>query len=214
MSQYRALSLLRRVELALSRGWFCFIWSDVNVFAYLRELDGLNKAFLVVLNFGKDTTTDLSSVSELPDTLTVHLSTVSISQKTLSKSRIPTSQGQGLLLEYSTNQRFHPNHASECYVSEKACYLPAIDILYKCWRNFLEDVSWETLWQRLSIPCFISVVSCWLVPPTFKSNWSKFSVHIIVIRCIICVHCEPASCLAIKTVFVRWPFIQKELASM
>ncbi|XP_016150483.1 neutral and basic amino acid transport protein rBAT [Sinocyclocheilus grahami] len=132
ISQYRALSLLRGAELALSRGWFCFVWSDVNVFAYLRELDGLNKAFLVVLNFGKDTTTDLSSVTELPDTLTVHLSTVPISQKTFSKSRIPTSQGQGLLLEYSTNQRFHPNHASECYVSEKACYLPALDILYKC----------------------------------------------------------------------------------
>lgn len=132
ISQYRALSLLRVAELALSRGWFCFVWSDVNVFAYLRELDGLNKAFLVVLNFGKDTTTDLSSVSELPDTLAVHLSTVPVSQKTFSKSRIPTSQGQGLLLEYSTNQRFHPNHAPECYVSEKACYLPALDILYKC----------------------------------------------------------------------------------
>ncbi|KTG03752.1 hypothetical protein cypCar_00030933 [Cyprinus carpio] len=132
VSQYRALSLLRGAELALSRGWFCFVWSDVNVFAYLRELDGLNKAFLVVLNFGEDTTTDLSSVTELPDTLTVHLSTVPISQKTFTKSRIPTSRGQGMLLEYSTNQRFHLNHASECYVSEKACYLPALDILYKC----------------------------------------------------------------------------------
>uniref|UniRef100_A0A9J8AWW6 Amino acid transporter heavy chain SLC3A1 n=1 Tax=Cyprinus carpio carpio TaxID=630221 RepID=A0A9J8AWW6_CYPCA len=130
VSQYRALSLLRGAELALSRGWFCFVWSDVNVFAYLRELDGLNKAFLVVLNFGEDTTTDLSSVTELPDTLTVHLSTVPISQKTFTKSRIPTSRGQGMLLEYSTNQRFHLNHASECYVSEKACYLPALDILY------------------------------------------------------------------------------------
>ncbi|KAK2896612.1 hypothetical protein Q8A67_011100 [Cirrhinus molitorella] len=132
ISQYRAISLLRESELSLSRGWFCFVWSDVNVFAYLRELDGLNKAFLVVLNFGKDTTTDLSSVSGLPDTLTVHLSTVPISQKSFPKSGIPTSKGQGLLLEYSTSQRFHPNHESECYVSEKACYLPQLNILYNC----------------------------------------------------------------------------------
>lgn len=132
ISQYRTLSLLRGSELALSRGWFCYVRSDANVFAYLREMDGKQKAFLVVLNFGEDTETDLSSVSELPDVLTMHLSTIPINQKTFSKSRIPTSKGQGLLLEYSTNKRFHSNHASECYVSEKACYFPAIDILYKC----------------------------------------------------------------------------------
>ncbi|XDV50151.1 hypothetical protein PO909_019255 [Leuciscus waleckii] len=132
ISQYRALSLLKGSDIVLSRGWFCNVWSDANIFAYLRELDGLKKGFLVVLNFGMDTTTDLSSVSELPDSLTVHFSTVPISQKTFSKSRIPTSRGQGLLLEYSTDQRFHPNHESECYVSEKACYLSALDILYKC----------------------------------------------------------------------------------
>nr|XP_055026995.1 neutral and basic amino acid transport protein rBAT [Misgurnus anguillicaudatus] len=132
ISQYRTLSLLRSSELALSRGWFCYVRSDPNVFAYLREMDGRRKAFLVVLNFGEDTETDLSSVSELPDTLTVHLSTVPISKKIFSKSRIFTFKGQGLLLEYSTNKRFHLNHASECYVSEKACYLDTLDILYKC----------------------------------------------------------------------------------
>lgn len=132
ISQYRTLSLLRSSELALSRGWFCYVRSDPNVFAYLREMDGRRKAFLVVLNFGEDTETDLSSVSELPDTLTVHLSTVPIGQKIFSKSRIFTFKGQGLLLEYSTNKRFHLNHASECYVSEKACYLDTLDILYKC----------------------------------------------------------------------------------
>ncbi|KAI7805244.1 neutral and basic amino acid transport protein rBAT [Triplophysa rosa] len=132
ISQYRTLSLLRGAELALSRGWFCYVRSDTNVFAYLREMDGKQNAFLVVLNFGEDTETDLLSVSELPDVLTVHLSTTPINQKTFSKSRIPTSKGQGLLLQYSTNKRFHSNHASECYVSEKACYFPALDILYKC----------------------------------------------------------------------------------
>lgn len=132
ISQYRALSLLRSSNMILSRGWFCYVWNDANVFAYLRELDGLNKGFLVVLNFGRETTTDLSSVKELPDSLTVHLSTVPISQTKFPKSRIPTSQGQGLLLEYSSSQKFHPNHQSECYVSEKACYLPALDILYQC----------------------------------------------------------------------------------
>ncbi|XP_051506922.1 neutral and basic amino acid transport protein rBAT-like isoform X2 [Myxocyprinus asiaticus] len=132
ISQYRTLSLLRGAELALSRGWFCYVWSDANVFAYLREMDGYKKAFLVVLNFGKDTETDLSSISELPDVFTVHLSTVPLSQKTFSKSSITTFKGQGLLLEYSSNRRFHPNHASECFVSEKACYMDVLDILYRC----------------------------------------------------------------------------------
>ncbi|XP_051945906.1 neutral and basic amino acid transport protein rBAT-like [Xyrauchen texanus] len=131
-SQYRTLSLLRGAELALSRGWFCYVRSDANVFAYLREMDGYKKAFLVVLNFGKDTETDLSSISELPDVFTVHLSTVPLSQKTFSKSSITTFKGQGLLLEYSSNRRFHPNHASECFVSEKACYMDVLDILYRC----------------------------------------------------------------------------------
>lgn len=88
----------------------------------------------MVLNFGGEpAVTDLSSVPELPDLLTVQMSTNrSNDDKVLHKSRIPTEAGEGLVIQYTTNTRFHPNHPEQCYVSEKACYLSAVDLLYQC----------------------------------------------------------------------------------
>uniref|UniRef100_A0A667XQF6 Amino acid transporter heavy chain SLC3A1 n=2 Tax=Myripristis murdjan TaxID=586833 RepID=A0A667XQF6_9TELE len=134
LAQYRFLNTLRQSELPLQRGWFCFVHADINVFSYLRELDGLDRAFLIVLNFGKESAvTDLSTVSELPDQLMVLMSTDRENDgKVLHKSRILTAAGEGLVIQYSTYTRFNPSHPMQCYVSEKACYLAAIDILYKC----------------------------------------------------------------------------------
>ncbi|XP_022619361.1 neutral and basic amino acid transport protein rBAT isoform X2 [Seriola dumerili] len=134
LAQYRFLNTLRQSELPLHRGWFCYIHSDASVFSYLRELDGLNRAFLMVLNFGKESAiTDLSSISELPDQLEVLMSTNQANDgKVIKKSHILTEAGEGLVIQYSTHTRFNPNHPKQCYVSEKACYLGAIDILYKC----------------------------------------------------------------------------------
>ncbi|XP_056291511.1 neutral and basic amino acid transport protein rBAT isoform X2 [Pseudoliparis swirei] len=134
LAQYRFLNTLRQSELTLQRGWFCSVHSDANVFSYLRELDGLDRAFLMVLNFGKEpAVTDLSSVAGLPDQLTVLKSTNQVSDgKAVQKSRILTEAGEGLVIQYSTDTRFHPNHLEQCYVSEKACYLSFVDILYKC----------------------------------------------------------------------------------
>uniref|UniRef100_A0A3B1KAR1 Amino acid transporter heavy chain SLC3A1 n=1 Tax=Astyanax mexicanus TaxID=7994 RepID=A0A3B1KAR1_ASTMX len=132
LEQYRALNLIREREVALARGWLCYVWADNNVFAFLRELDGQDRAFLVVLNFGENAEMDLSVFKELPDRLTLHHSTLPNAPSSFPKSKITTSKGQGLLLEYSTSNRFHTDHAAQCYVSEKACYLSALDILYKC----------------------------------------------------------------------------------
>lgn len=134
LAQYRFLNNLRQSELALHRGWFCYVHADANVFSYLRELDGLNKAFLLVLNFGKESAiTDLSAIQELPDQLKVLMSTDRANNgKIVQKSRILTGVGEGLVIQYSTASRFHPKHSTQCYVSEKACYLAAMDILYKC----------------------------------------------------------------------------------
>ncbi|XP_035656989.1 neutral and basic amino acid transport protein rBAT [Oncorhynchus keta] len=133
LSQYRALSLLRQAQLPLHRGWMCYIWSDADVFAFLREIDGLDKAFLVVLNFGADSVINLSAITELPEQLTLHMSTKQENYgMPVIKSSIATARGEGLLLEYSTHMRFNPGHASQCFVSEKACYLGVLDILYKC----------------------------------------------------------------------------------
>lgn len=111
----------------------CYIWSDADVFAFLREIDGLDKAFLVVLNFGADSVINLSAITELPEQLTLHMSTKQENYgMPVIKSSISTARGEGLLLEYSTHMRFNPGHASQCFVSEKACYLGVLDILYKC----------------------------------------------------------------------------------
>lgn len=134
LAQYRLLSHLRQSELPLHRGWFCLVHADASVFSYLRELDGLDRAFLVVLNFGTEAAvTDLSSVDELPDRLTVVVSTETLAAGTqVPKVSVATAAGEGLVLRYSSGRRFHTQHDARCYVSEKACYLEAFDLLYKC----------------------------------------------------------------------------------
>ncbi|XP_035982457.1 neutral and basic amino acid transport protein rBAT-like [Fundulus heteroclitus] len=134
LSQYRFLNALRQSELPFLRGWFCYVLADTDVFSYLRELDGHKEAYLVVINFGKaSTTTDLSAIQELPEQLSVLMSTNPANDgKVFQKSRVQTEPGEGLVIRYSTYTRFHPSHPAECYVSEKACYLETIGILYKC----------------------------------------------------------------------------------
>ncbi|XP_077351209.1 amino acid transporter heavy chain SLC3A1 [Festucalex cinctus] len=135
LSQYRRLSRLRQSALALQRGWFCHVHADRRVFAYLRELDGLDRAFLLVLNFGRrSAVTDLTAVAELPERLRVLMSTAGAAGEgeAVGKSAIATQAGEGLLLEFSARARFHAAHPGQCYVSEKACYLSAMDILYTC----------------------------------------------------------------------------------
>uniref|UniRef100_A0A3B4AIN6 Amino acid transporter heavy chain SLC3A1 n=1 Tax=Periophthalmus magnuspinnatus TaxID=409849 RepID=A0A3B4AIN6_9GOBI len=134
LAQYRSLNSLRESELPLHRGWFCYVHTDASVFSYLRELDGLNRAFLIVLNFGKEAAvTDLSAVNELPSQLSVLMSTVHENTgKSVSKSQIRTEAGEGLLIRFNSNKKFNQNHQEQCYISEKACYLGAMDILYKC----------------------------------------------------------------------------------
>lgn len=134
LSQYKFLNHLRQSELPFQRGWFCYVLADANVFSYLRELDGHKQAYLMVINFGKQSaTTDLSSIQELPNQLKVLMSTKPANNgKVFQKSSILTQPGEGLIIRYSTYTRFHQNHGAECYVSEKACYLDTIDILYKC----------------------------------------------------------------------------------
>ncbi|XP_026165636.1 neutral and basic amino acid transport protein rBAT [Mastacembelus armatus] len=134
LAQYRFLNTLHQSELPLHRGWFCFIHADASVFSYLRELDGIDQAFLMVLNFGEESAiTDLSSIHELPDELKVLMSTNQVNDgKVLQKSRIRTEAGEGLVIQFSTHTRFNPNHPEQCYISEKACYLGPLSLLYKC----------------------------------------------------------------------------------
>nr|XP_014430282.2 neutral and basic amino acid transport protein rBAT [Pelodiscus sinensis]XP_025041634.1 neutral and basic amino acid transport protein rBAT [Pelodiscus sinensis] len=134
LNLYRELNLLRNNELPIHRGWMCYIWNDSNVFVYLRELDGLDTVFMMVLNFGQASITDLKAVvSEIPSEATIRLSTdFSNIGKVVNTKTIKTEKGEGIVLEYKTRKQIHTMVAfqAQCFVSEKACYSSALNILY------------------------------------------------------------------------------------
>ncbi|MBN3284236.1 SLC31 protein, partial [Polyodon spathula] len=134
LALYRTLSALRESELPLHWGWVCLVWSDADVFVYVRELDGLSTAFLMVLNLGNGSTTDLTSVvPELPREASVRVSTLPGSMKTVSLAAIRTERGEGLVLEYHMREPIHKvsRFRENCFVSQKACYFSPLGILYK-----------------------------------------------------------------------------------
>lgn len=134
LNLYRELSSLRTNELPIHRGWMCYIWNDSNVFAYVRELDGLDRVFMMVLNFGLKATTDLqAAVPDIPSEAFIRLSTdLSNNNKVVSTKAINTEKGEGLILEYRTTKPIHLMEAFEekCFVAEKACYSSAFNILH------------------------------------------------------------------------------------
>ncbi|XP_010003243.1 PREDICTED: neutral and basic amino acid transport protein rBAT [Chaetura pelagica] len=134
LNLYRELTLLRSNELAVSRGWMCYVWNDSNVFVYVRELDGLDRVFMMVLNFGQESTIDLQAiVPSLPSEGIVRLSTnFSNAGKAVNTKLIKTERGEGLVLEYKTAKPVHTMEAFQgnCFVAEKACYSSAFNLLY------------------------------------------------------------------------------------
>ncbi|NXP56564.1 SLC31 protein, partial [Heliornis fulica] len=134
LNLYRELTLLRNNELPIHRGWMCYIWNDRNVFVYVRELDGLDRVFMVVLNFGQESTIDLKAVvPSLPSEAIIRLSTnFSHTGKAVNTKLIKTERGEGLVLEYKTTNPVHTMEAFQgsCFVAEKACYSSAFNLLY------------------------------------------------------------------------------------
>ncbi|XP_010286874.1 PREDICTED: neutral and basic amino acid transport protein rBAT [Phaethon lepturus] len=134
LNLYRELTFLRNNELPIHRGWMCYIWNDSNVFVYVRELDGLDRVFMMVLNFGQESTVDLKAiVPTLPAEATIRLSTnFSNTGKAVNTKLIKTELGEGLVLEYKTAKPVHTMEAFQgnCFVAEKACYSSAFNLLY------------------------------------------------------------------------------------
>ncbi|NWQ90492.1 SLC31 protein, partial [Burhinus bistriatus] len=134
LNLYRELTLLRTNELPIHRGWMCYIWNDSNVFVYVRELDGLDRVFMMVLNFGQESTIDLKAVvPSLPSEAIIKLSTnFSNAGKAVNTKLIKTEMGEGLVLEYKTAKPVHTMEAFQgnCFVAEKACYSSAFNLLY------------------------------------------------------------------------------------
>ncbi|XP_053565327.1 neutral and basic amino acid transport protein rBAT [Bombina bombina] len=135
LNLYRELNILRKKELPIHRGWLCYLWNDTNVFAYVRELDGLSKTFMIVLNFWTDTVTNLRQIDpDIPAEAKIRLSTITgNSGKSVNTDRIQTQKGEGLILEYKTSNPLHKKdtYKDKCFVSAKACYSSAFNLLYK-----------------------------------------------------------------------------------
>uniref|UniRef100_G3TK38 Amino acid transporter heavy chain SLC3A1 n=1 Tax=Loxodonta africana TaxID=9785 RepID=G3TK38_LOXAF len=135
---YQTLASLHANELLLSRGWFCHVGSvgdDSQVVVYTRELDGIDRVFTMVLNFGESTSTvNLAEmISGLPAAVSVRLSTNSAyNGGTVETSAIVLDKGEGLILEYKTENPLHGQTAlrDKCFVSSRACYSSGLHILH------------------------------------------------------------------------------------
>ncbi|XP_044515401.1 neutral and basic amino acid transport protein rBAT [Gracilinanus agilis] len=131
---YQQLSSLRLNELLLSRGWLCHIWHDADLVVYTRELDGLDRAFTMVLNFGNETEVNLQKLSlGFPEKASIKLSTTFTNRgETVDMAAVKTARGEGLILEHRMAKLLHHQESlkDRCLVSSKACYSSFLDILY------------------------------------------------------------------------------------
>ncbi|XP_025210613.1 neutral and basic amino acid transport protein rBAT isoform X2 [Theropithecus gelada] len=131
---YQDLSLLHANELLLNRGWFCHLRNDSHYVVYTRELDGIDRIFIVVLNFGESTLLNLQNmISGLPATVRIRLSTNSANKGSeVDTSGIFLAKGEGLILEHNTKNLLHRQTAfrDRCFVSNRACYSSVLNILY------------------------------------------------------------------------------------
>lgn len=131
---YQELSLLRADELLLNRGWFCYVRTDGHSVVYTREVDGMDRVFLVVLNFGESSRLNLNEmISNIPSRARIRLSTNSANKGSEVDTRaITLDKGEGLLLEYNTKDPLHHQTDSRgrCFVSSRACYSSVLNILH------------------------------------------------------------------------------------
>ncbi|XP_037663195.1 neutral and basic amino acid transport protein rBAT [Choloepus didactylus] len=132
---YQELSLLHANELLLSRGWFCHVWNENNFVVYTRELDGMDRVFTMVLNFGESASkVNLQEMLPgLPSKVSIRLSTNTATQGSqVETNAIILDKGEGLILDYKMKTLLH--HQTElkerCFVSNRACYSSILNILY------------------------------------------------------------------------------------
>ncbi|XP_059973357.1 amino acid transporter heavy chain SLC3A1 [Mesoplodon densirostris] len=131
---YQELSLLHANEPLFSRGWFCYLRNDNHSVVYTRELDGIDRVFLMVLNFGELSLLNLKEmISNIPTRVRIRLSTNSAYKgHEVDTHAITLDKGEGLILEYNTRNLLHHQTAFQdrCFVSNRACYSSVLNILY------------------------------------------------------------------------------------
>ncbi|XP_054423103.1 amino acid transporter heavy chain SLC3A1 [Pteronotus mesoamericanus] len=134
LTLYQELSLLRDSELLLSRGWFCYLRTDSHFVVYTREMDGIDRIFLMVLNFGESSQLNLKEIiSNIPTKVRIRLSTnLANKGNEVDTQGVTVDKGEGLILEYSTKNLLHyqSDFRDRCFVSNRACYSSVLGILY------------------------------------------------------------------------------------
>ncbi|XP_024408637.2 amino acid transporter heavy chain SLC3A1 [Desmodus rotundus] len=134
LTLYQELSLLRANELLLSRGWFCYLRTDGHFVVYAREMDGIDRIFLMVLNFGESSQLNLKEmISNIPTKARIRLSTSSTNRGSeVDTHAVTVDKGEGLILEYGTKSLLHyqSDLRDRCFVSSRACYSSVLNILY------------------------------------------------------------------------------------
>ncbi|XP_032803938.2 amino acid transporter heavy chain SLC3A1 [Petromyzon marinus] len=135
---YQTLSQMRSSELPLHRGWACFLsGAAADVLAFSREMDGVRTTYVVAINLGAvDQTVDLQQMlTGRPKEGYVSVSTDATRPRAkVSLAGVLVKSGEGLLLRYDTGTPVHLDEEKKgsCYISQRACYLQPLDILYKC----------------------------------------------------------------------------------
>lgn len=126
--------MLHANELLLSRGWFCYLRTDSQFVVYTREMDGIDRIFLMVLNFGESSLLNLKEmISNIPTKVRIRLSTNSTNKgRDVDTQAISLGKGEGLILEYNTKTFLHhqTDFRDTCFVSNRACYSSVLNILY------------------------------------------------------------------------------------
>ncbi|XP_014303162.1 neutral and basic amino acid transport protein rBAT [Myotis lucifugus] len=134
LTLYQELSLLHANELLLSRGWFCYLRTDSHFVVYTREMNGIDRVFLVVLNFGESSLLNLKEIiSNIPTKVKIRLSTNSTKKGSeVDTQAIALDKGEGLIFEYNTKTFLHQQAdvRDRCFVSSRACYSSVLNILH------------------------------------------------------------------------------------
>ncbi|XP_036190589.1 neutral and basic amino acid transport protein rBAT [Myotis myotis] len=134
LTLYQELSLLHANELLLSRGWFCYLRTDSHFVVYTREMNGIDRVFLVVLNFRESSLLNLKEIiSNIPTKVKIRLSTNSTKKGSeVDTQAIALGKGEGLIFEYNTKTFLHQqaDGRDRCFVSSRACYSSVLNILH------------------------------------------------------------------------------------
>jgi len=134
LNLYKSLISLRG-ELVFLRGYICFFSPTENLFAYVREMDGLN-SILVAVNFSPSTiNVEIDSKGHFPSKgIVKHQINNDMIENSINMNSFSLNGYQSVVIEYKDNRgRFHSDKESltSCFTSRSVCQ-NSIGLLQDC----------------------------------------------------------------------------------